>query len=57
VAEARFSQRAEADLMAIGAYTVDRWGAEQAVRYLDSLERCCRRLAENPNANILGIDT
>jgi len=48
VALARFSRRAEADLLAIGTYTFQTWGEEQAVRYLDSLEACCRRLADNP---------
>ena len=44
----RFSPRAESDLLAIGAYTLDKWGNEQAVRYLDGLEACCQMLADNP---------
>ena len=43
-----FSRRAEADLFEIGAYTLQTWGADQTVRYLDQLENCCQRLADNP---------
>jgi plasmid stabilization system protein ParE len=46
VATLSFSQRAEADLLEIGAYTLQTWGADQTIRYLDQLESCCRRLAE-----------
>jgi toxin ParE1/3/4 len=48
VALFRFSRRAEADLLAIGAYTLRNWGEEQAVRYIDGLEACCQMLADNP---------
>jgi toxin ParE1/3/4 len=48
VGTAGFSTRAKADLLSIGAYTLKTWGAAQAVRYLDSLERCVRLLAANP---------
>ena len=48
MASFRFSQRAEADLLGIGAYTLRNWGEEQAVRYLGDLERCCQMLADNP---------
>ena len=44
----QLSRRAKADLMEIGAYTLDRWGENQAIRYIDGLERCCEQLAENP---------
>ena len=44
----RFSHRAEADLLAIAAYTLRTWGEEQAVRYIDGLEACCQMLADNP---------
>ena len=44
----RFSRAAEADLLAIGAYTLRTWGEEQAVRYIDGLEACCQMLADNP---------
>lgn len=44
----RFSRRAEADLLSIGAYTLRTWGKDQAAYYIDDLEECCRMLAENP---------
>jgi toxin ParE1/3/4 len=48
VAAARFSRRAEADLLKIGAYTLRTWGPDQTISYLDALEACCQRLADNP---------
>lgn len=44
----RFSIRAEADLLGIGAYTLQTWGENQAIRYIDDLETCCQMLADNP---------
>ena len=44
----RFSRRAEADLLSIGAYTLRTWGENQTVRYLGDLETCCQTLADNP---------
>ena len=44
----RLSQAAEADLLEIGQYTLDQWGASQADRYLYKLEACFQRLAKNP---------
>ena len=44
----RFSRRAELDLMEIARYTLERWGEDQAVRYIDALEVCCWQLARNP---------
>lgn len=44
----RFSRLAEADLLSIGAYTLRTWGEAQTFRYLDELEACCRKLADNP---------
>jgi toxin ParE1/3/4 len=44
----RFSRRAEADLLSIGAYTLRTWGEDQAIRYIDDLEACCQALAGNP---------
>ncbi|MGA3326440.1 MAG: type II toxin-antitoxin system RelE/ParE family toxin [Terriglobia bacterium] len=44
----RLSRLAEADLMDIGAYTLNAWGEKQTVRYLDGLETCCQQLADNP---------
>jgi toxin ParE1/3/4 len=37
------------DLLSIGQYTVSTWGKAQAARYIDELEVCCQRLAENPS--------
>jgi toxin ParE1/3/4 len=48
VAAFHFSRRAEADLLEIGSYTVQTWGVDQAIRYIDQLEACCQRLASNP---------
>lgn len=48
MAEFRFSRRAEADLLSIGAYTLRTWGAEQTIRYINDLEACCSMLADNP---------
>jgi toxin ParE1/3/4 len=48
VAGFRLSNQAEADLMAIGIYTLQTWSEKQAIRYIDNLENCCQRLAENP---------
>ena len=39
---------AEADLLSIADYTLRTWGEAQTVRYLNDLELCCERLAENP---------
>lgn len=44
----RFSRRAEADLLSIGAYTLRNWGEDQTIRYIDDLEACCQMLADNP---------
>lgn len=48
MALARFSRRAEADLLSIARYTMQQWGSAQVVRYLDDLEACCQALADNP---------
>ena len=48
MAVCRFSRRAEADLLAIGVYTLRKGGKAQATRYLDELESCCQMLADNP---------
>jgi toxin ParE1/3/4 len=42
------TRRAENDLFEIGEYTVRTWGTEQCVRYIDGLEACCQKLADNP---------
>lgn len=48
MATVSFSRSAKADLLSIGAYTLETWGAVQAERYLDSLEGCAKLLAGNP---------
>jgi toxin ParE1/3/4 len=48
VAKFRFSQRAEADLLRIGEYTLHKWGEAQTIRYTSELEVCCHMLAKNP---------
>jgi toxin ParE1/3/4 len=49
MATADFSRSAKADLLSIGAYTLQTWGPSQAERYLDSLEHCAKLLAGNPS--------
>ena len=44
----RLSRLAEADLLDIATYTLQPWGQDQAIRYVDDLEACCRKLADNP---------
>jgi toxin ParE1/3/4 len=44
----RFSLSARADLLNIGAYTLQTWGTAQVERYLNSLEQCAKMLAANP---------
>jgi toxin ParE1/3/4 len=44
----RFSGKAKADLLSIGAHTLRTWGEAQTARYLDGLERCTKMLARNP---------
>ena len=39
---------AETDLLQIATYTLDRWGQDQAVSYINGLEACCRQLLRNP---------
>lgn len=48
MAKFRLSRLAEADLMNIGAYSLDKWGEDQTTRYIDALEACCQRLVDNP---------
>jgi toxin ParE1/3/4 len=48
VGACRLSRLAEADLTEIGAYTLRTWGEDQTLRYIDDLEACCQRLADNP---------
>ena len=48
MASFKFTRRAEADLLQIGVYTVDRWGKEQTASYLAQMEAACQRLADQP---------
>lgn len=48
MATVHFSSAAEADLVSIGDYTLRNWGEEQTFRYLNAIQDCCERLAENP---------
>jgi toxin ParE1/3/4 len=48
VAQFRLTVRAELDLLDIADYTLQTWGVEQSVRYLDRLEERCHFLAERP---------
>ena len=36
--------------MDIGTYTLNAWGEDQTIRYLDGLETCCQHLADNPES-------
>ena len=42
------SKKAESDLEGILIYTLDRWGEEQAERYLQDLTDCFNLIAHNP---------
>lgn len=44
MAKFRLSRLAEADLMDIGTYSLDKWGEDQTIRYIDALEACCQQL-------------
>jgi toxin ParE1/3/4 len=48
MAKFRLSHLAEADLRDIGTYSLDKWGEDQTIRYIDALEACCRQLGDNP---------
>ena len=49
MATLRFSVSAKADLLRIGAHTLETWGVAQAERYLDGLEQCAKMLADHPS--------
>jgi toxin ParE1/3/4 len=44
----RLSRLAETDLMDIATYTLNKWGVNQTIRYIDALETCCQRLVDEP---------
>jgi len=49
MAEYRLTPAAERDLEAIWTYTLQRWGVEQANRYIDLLTAAFAELANSPN--------
>ena len=49
----RLTDQAEEDFDGIGAYSQDRWGEDQAVRYLSKLDETFAVLAQTPT---LGTD-
>lgn len=46
----KLSRAAEADLAEIRDYTIERFGIEQAVIYIDGLERAFRRIMDYPKS-------
>ncbi len=44
----KLSKLAEVDLEGIADYSVDKWGPEQAIRYILELMGCCEHIAMNP---------
>lgn len=49
MATLRLTRNAKADLLRVGAYTLETWGATQAERHLSGLEECAKMLAGNPS--------
>jgi plasmid stabilization system protein ParE len=39
MAKFRLSRLAEVDMMDIGTYSLDKWGEDQTIRYIDALKR------------------
>lgn len=48
MAEYRLTPAAEGDLEAIWTYTAEKWGVEQANRYLDTITAAFAELARTP---------
>ena len=44
----RFTLSAQRDLQDINGYTVEHWGVEQALSYIDNLELTVKKLAATP---------
>lgn len=42
-----YAAAAQNDLHQIASYTIERWGAAQADRYLATLEDCCELASQN----------
>ncbi len=43
------SPEAKKDLLAIRAHTLNKWGARQAQKYIDTLEKKCEKLVRDPH--------
>lgn len=52
----RYTNLALEDLTDIGRYTLKTWGEIQAESYLEQIEDCCQRLAEDPGIGRPWID-
>jgi toxin ParE1/3/4 len=44
----RYSKKANTDLEDIAAFTFEKWGNDQAERYVDDLYGVCRLIAQQP---------
>ena len=51
----QYTNLAKADLIDIGQYTRRTWGETQAGSYLDLIEDCCQRLAQDPGIGRIWI--
>ena len=49
--EVRLLPKAYEDLENIWRYTIEQWGTEQAITYVDELNAAFKRLADNPLLN------
>jgi toxin ParE1/3/4 len=47
-----FTEKAERDLEKIIDYTVEHWGAFQAIQYIEALEEAAQLLANNPDIGV-----
>ncbi len=45
----RLSPEAKKELLAIRAYTRNKWGNQQAQKYIDTVEKKCAQLARSPH--------
>ncbi len=48
----KVTKKALGDLLNIGKYTQNKWGAAQRNTYLKQLDDCFQKLSENPNMGI-----
>ncbi len=47
-----FTDQAESDLDSITDYTLEQWGKDQAIQYIDGLESLAQTLVENPDIGV-----